>query len=103
MAPLTQRGERFAGPLWAARLGLFVCLAAAPAGVGPTRAQPPGDPTPPLYYSRGPTFLIPFGVDDRRVVRVHLNVSEDRGKTWKKAAWALPTDKNFRYTAAGDG
>jgi hypothetical protein len=103
MAPLTQRGERFAGPSRAARLGLFVCLAAALAGVGLTRAQPPGEPTPPLHYSRGPTFLIPFTVDDRRVVRVHLSVSEDRGKTWKKAAWALPTDKNFRYTAAGDG
>jgi hypothetical protein len=104
MAPLTQRGARSAGPLRAAaRLGLFALLAAALAGVGLSRAQPPGDPTPPLYYSRGLTFLIPFGVDDRRVVRVHLNVSEDRGKSWKRAAWAQPTDKNFRYTAGGDG
>src|SRR5262245_49043174 len=104
MAPLTQRGVGFAGPLRAtARLGLFALLATTLSGVALTRAQPPGDPPAKLYYSRGLTFLIPFSVDARGVVRVHLSVSEDRGKTYRKVASAAPTEQNFRYTAGGDG
>src|SRR5260370_18851021 len=105
MAPLTQRGARFAGPLRiAARLGGFVLLAVALYGFSDIHAQvPERDPQPKLEYSRALTFFIPFTVEDSRVVKVHLSVSEDRGKSYKKVTGAVPTDKNFRFTAGGDG
>jgi hypothetical protein len=58
-----------------------------------------------VYYSRERLFLIPFTVDpgDRRIRQVLLNVSEDYGKTYQYVASVLPTEKNFRFSARGDG
>ena len=48
-----------------------------------------------VYYTRQPTFLIPFQPDsaDRRIQSVLLYVSEDLGKNYRNIAAAGPADR----------
>lgn len=51
-------------------------------------------------------FVMPLSVDpDRRdeIKQIHLYVSTDRGRTWRKAASAKAADKTIAYTAEHDG
>src|SRR5437763_1343928 len=48
----------------------------------------------------------PVMVDPERIneiKQIHLFVSWDRGKTWKKVTTVLPTQSSVRYTAERDG
>jgi hypothetical protein len=106
MAPLTHRSPRFAEPLpFAARLGAGVLLAATLLVFGTAHAQMPAPIVGDVTYVKFATFTIPFSTDpnDRRLAKVHLYVSEDRGKTYNKVATALPGEKGFRFTALRDG
>ncbi len=68
----------------------------------PVWGQTPGG-DPPTYFPLA-KFNIPFSdPGDRRIVKVHLNVSVDRGKTYQSIASARPGDRNFQFTAQGDG
>src|SRR5260370_2849381 len=100
MAPLTPRDPRTAGLLlFAARLGVFVLLAAILPTFGPVRGQGPGDKVPTSYINVT-RFSFPFSdPGDRNIVKVHLNVSVDRGKTYQQVAWARPGDKSLPFTA----
>lgn len=74
----------------------LLALAAAPAA----RAEDDN-----VFYSRQTTFRIPFQVDpgDRRVQQVLLYVSEDQGRTYRRAATAEPGDRGFNFQALRDG
>ena len=78
-------------------LGLLVIIPPADAQQGQTND---------VTYSRQPGFRIPFTVDpgDRRIHRVELYVSEDRGKTWNAYGSVSPLErKAFEFQTNRDG
>src|SRR5687767_10634296 len=67
-----------------------------------------GGPAPEGDVYTVPTrdFRIPVQIDPARraeVRQLHLYVSTDQGKTWKRAVTVRPTDEAFVYTAPRDG
>jgi hypothetical protein len=90
------------------RRGTAVALLAAvvlAGAVSRTGAQQ-GEGGEKIWYEKAPVFLIPFSSgqqDAYRIQSVLLYVSEDYGKTYQYVGKALPTEKQFRFTARSDG
>jgi hypothetical protein len=85
-------------------LALAAALAAVPLGT-PARAQGVPGADARVFYSRERLFFIPFTVDpgDRRIRQILLHVSEDYGRTYQYAGSLPPTEKQFKFTARGEG
>jgi hypothetical protein len=66
------------------------------------RADHQGVEALPTYHSRRRAFLIPFQAP-AGTFRLDLYVSEDNGKTYRRAALARATDQRFRFQARQDG
>lgn len=102
MAPLTtDRARPPAGRFWPVLVALLVLLpsphGAAGQGAGGGEAR--------IFYSPLRVFYIPFTVDpgDRRIRQVLLYASQDDGKTYQYVSSVLPTERQFKFTAPGDG
>jgi hypothetical protein len=72
--------------------------------LSPAAAQQP-EAQPRTEYCRWRDFHIPFNASDPRVVRIHLYVSEDQGRTWVYRATAEPArgHRYFEFRADREG